>query len=148
MATPPRSASCWPAPARSSWRRRGQSLWRRHRTTRKPQQPGSLASRPLAVAPLELIALGHERDGDGLTVRGVVRNPRPDPTVDQLTAVVMLFNRDGGLRGERARGRSDAQAPPGRRDDLRRHHFRRGGVDAIVSASARSAISCRTSMTS
>src|SRR4029077_2400346 len=33
------------------------------------------ATVPAAAAPLELVALGHDRDGDRLTVRGVVRNP-------------------------------------------------------------------------
>jgi hypothetical protein len=49
--------------------------------------------------PLELIALGHERDADSLIVRGVLRNPSQGVEVDALTAVVMLFNRDGGLIG-------------------------------------------------
>src|SRR5262245_5018400 len=35
----------------------------------------SSANAPVPSAPLELVALGHERDGDRLTVRGVVRNP-------------------------------------------------------------------------
>jgi hypothetical protein len=45
---------------------------------------------------LELVALGHERDGDRLTVRGVVRSPLGLP-IDRLTAVVFLFSRDGGF---------------------------------------------------
>jgi len=49
------------------------------------------------AAPLELVALGHERDGDRLIVRGVVRNPAAGARVDRLTAVVFLFNRDGGF---------------------------------------------------
>jgi hypothetical protein len=50
-----------------------------------------------AAAPLELMALGHERDADGLVVRGVLRNPSNGSELDSLTAVVLLFNRDGGL---------------------------------------------------
>jgi len=50
-----------------------------------------------AAVPLELVALGHERDGDRLTVRGIVRNPESGVAVDRLTAVVFLFNRDGGF---------------------------------------------------
>ena len=46
---------------------------------------------------LELTALGHERDADRLTVRGVVRNPPSGSEVGRLTAVVFLFNRDGGF---------------------------------------------------
>lgn len=47
------------------------------------------------IAPLELVALGHERDADGLTVRGVLRNPPAGSELGQLTAVVLVFNRDG-----------------------------------------------------
>jgi len=49
------------------------------------------------AAPLELVALGHERDADRLIVRGVVRNPAAGARVDRLAAVVFLFNRDGGF---------------------------------------------------
>ena len=52
---------------------------------------------PAAAPPLELVALGHERDSDGLIVRGVVRNPPAGTAVDRLTAVVFVFNRDGGF---------------------------------------------------
>jgi hypothetical protein len=45
--------------------------------------------------PLELVALGHDRDGDQLTVRGVVRNPAAGAPIDRLIAVVFVFNRDG-----------------------------------------------------
>jgi hypothetical protein len=50
-----------------------------------------------AHAPLELLALEHDRDGDRLTVRGIVRNPAASATIDGLTAVVSAFDRDGGL---------------------------------------------------
>jgi hypothetical protein len=54
-------------------------------------------------APLELVALDHDREGDRLVIRGVVRNPASGPAVPRLTAVVFLFNRDGGfLTSERA----------------------------------------------
>src|SRR5262249_39693242 len=45
---------------------------------------------------LELVALGHEREGDRLVVRGVVRNPA-GTGIERLDAVVFLFNRDGGF---------------------------------------------------
>ena len=61
-----------------------------------------------AAAPLELVALGHERDPDGLVVRGVLRNPSNGAEVNALTAVVLLFNRDGGLVTS---GRAAVQAP-------------------------------------
>ena len=65
------------------------------------------------VAPLELVALGHERDGERLIVRGVVRSAGPAaalhrPANDQLTAVVFLFDRDGGFL---ASGRATVDSP-------------------------------------
>lgn len=63
----------------------------------------------VAEAPLELVALGHDRDGDRLTVRGVVRNPRGAAAVNQLAAVVFVFNHDGRFVAS-ARGAVDAPA--------------------------------------
>jgi flagellar basal body-associated protein FliL len=66
------------------------------------------------VVPVELLALGHDRDGDRLTVRGVVRNPAAGRAVDQMTAVVFLYNRDGGfLTSGRAAIDSTALLPGG-----------------------------------
>ena len=50
-------------------------------------------------APLELIALGHDRDGDRITVRGIVRNPSGGVGLDQPFVVVFLFDRDGRFLG-------------------------------------------------
>jgi hypothetical protein len=58
--------------------------------------------------PLELLALGHERDGDRLTVRGVVRNPVSGAELDRVTAVVFLYNRDGVFL---ASGREEIMSP-------------------------------------
>ena len=69
------------------------------------------AATPVAVPaalPLELVALGHERVGDQLTVRGVVRNPASGENMDRLTAVVFLFTTDGGFL---ASGRAAVEAP-------------------------------------
>jgi flagellar basal body-associated protein FliL len=63
---------------------------------------------PPAAVPLELLALGHDRDGDRLTVRGIVRNPAVGPAVHRLTAVVFLFKDDGGFVGS---GRADIASP-------------------------------------
>ena len=64
--------------------------------------------------PLELLALGHDRAGDELTVRGVIRNPSSGVAVDHLTAVVFLFNRDGSfLTTGRATVESPALVPGG-----------------------------------
>lgn len=66
-------------------------------TTHASNQPVAAAVPQAVAAPLELVALGHERDADRLIVRGVVRNPAAGARLDRLTAVVFLFNRDGGF---------------------------------------------------
>ena len=66
------------------------------------------AATTTADVPLELIALGHEREKDRLTVRGVVRGTKPAAS-DPLTAVVLLFNREGSEIGS---GRAEV-APAG-----------------------------------
>jgi hypothetical protein len=67
-----------------------------------------------AVVPLELVALGHERDSDRLTVRGIVRNPSGGAEVDHISAVVFVFSRDGGFVGSgRAAIEAAALAPGG-----------------------------------
>jgi hypothetical protein len=77
-----------------------------HPNAAAPSQPtpAGLAN----PAPLELLALGHERTGDDLTVRGVVRNPSSGMAVERLTAVVFLFNREGGFLTS---GRATVEAP-------------------------------------
>ena len=69
--------------------------------------PVAHASAP-AASPLELVALGHERVGDQLTVRGIVRNPPAGTGLDRLTAVVLLFTPDGGFLES---GRAVIEAP-------------------------------------
>jgi hypothetical protein len=54
------------------------------------------AAQASANAPLELMALEHDRDGDRFIVRGVVRNPAGG-AIDGVAAVVSVFGRDGGL---------------------------------------------------
>jgi hypothetical protein len=65
------------------------------RFNRTPRASVPVAMEEPAVPALELVALGHERAGDQLTVRGVVRNPASGAAVDRLTAVVLLFTPDG-----------------------------------------------------
>jgi hypothetical protein len=60
------------------------------------------------AVPLELVALGHTREGDHLMVRGVVRNPPSGALIDGVTAVVFVFNRDGGFI---ASGRAVIESP-------------------------------------
>jgi hypothetical protein len=66
------------------------------------------AATTAADVPLALIALGHEREKDRLTVRGVVRGTATAAS-DPLTAVVLLFNREGSEIGS---GRAEV-APAG-----------------------------------
>ena len=58
-------------------------------------------------APLELVSLEHDRDGDRFIVRGMVRNPA-NAAVDGLVATVSVFDRDGELIGS---GRASVEAP-------------------------------------
>ena len=63
-------------------------------------RPGATPPGPRTTAesaPLELVALGHEREGDGIIVRGVVRNPAAGVERNRVAVVVFLFNRDGGF---------------------------------------------------
>jgi hypothetical protein len=83
-----------------------------------PASPGaSVAGAPGALSgptprtdavPLELVALGHERVGDHLIVRGAVLNPISGTEVNQLIAVVSGFAGDGGFLSS---GRSAVAAP-------------------------------------
>jgi hypothetical protein len=58
-------------------------------------------------APLDLVALGQDRDDDRITVHGVVRNPS-GRGIDHLAAVVLLFNRRGEFIGT---GRAPLEPP-------------------------------------
>jgi heme exporter protein D len=49
------------------------------------------------AAPLELVVLDHARTGDRLAIHGLVRNPAAGSAVRGLTAVIFLFDRDGGF---------------------------------------------------
>jgi hypothetical protein len=78
------------------------------------RQPTAAASTATPTAPLELVALAHERDGDALTVRGVVHNPASGTEMDRLVAVVFLFSREGQfLASGRAAVESSALIPGG-----------------------------------
>lgn len=59
--------------------------------------PESKRAAAQAFLPIELVALGHDRDGDRLTVRGVLRNPPSGARIDGLMAVVFAFDADGRL---------------------------------------------------
>jgi hypothetical protein len=61
------------------------------------------AARPAAVtagesgAPLELMSMRHVRDGNTLTVTGLVRNPPDGFEARRVTAVVFAFDRAGSF---------------------------------------------------
>ena len=76
--------------------------------TTKPVTAASSAALAPGATPLELVALGHQRDGDQLTVRGVVRNPPSAAERDRLSAVVFLFTPEGGFLTS---GRATIAAP-------------------------------------
>lgn len=48
-------------------------------------------------SPLELVSLRHERRGTRLAVTGLVRNPVAGVAVEKLSAVVFLFDQQGGF---------------------------------------------------
>ena len=60
--------------------------------------PARAPVKPAAVdAPLELMSLEHERDGERLIVRGIIRNPATAAERDGLSATVLIFGQDGTL---------------------------------------------------
>jgi hypothetical protein len=65
--------------------------------TVQPVTGDNRTAAPPSSAPLELVALGHERDGERLIVRGVIRTAPAGAAFDQVTAVVFAFNADGGF---------------------------------------------------
>jgi hypothetical protein len=58
-------------------------------------EPG--AASPRTSAPLELISMRHTREGETLTVSGLVRNPRAGADATRVTAVILTFNRAGAF---------------------------------------------------
>jgi hypothetical protein len=58
-------------------------------------------------APLELVSLEDDRDGNSFIVRGMVRNPAT-AAVDGLVAAVSVFDGDGELIGS---GHAEVEAP-------------------------------------
>jgi hypothetical protein len=75
------------------------------------QAPRPSASR--AAAPLELISMRHERDGQTLKVSGLVRNPRSGKTMVRVSAVVFAFNRAGAFVASGRAGLDFTTVEPG-----------------------------------
>jgi hypothetical protein len=60
--------------------------------------PVATAAAPsVAPAPLELVSLRHERRAGRLAVTGLVRNPAAGSPMSKLSAVVFLFDQQGGF---------------------------------------------------
>src|SRR5260221_9063291 len=95
-----------------------------------------------AAVPIELVALGYERDGDRLIVRGIVRNPSSGTPLDRVTAVVLMFKEDGGFLGSgratvetpalRPRGENPLALTVPRAHAVRRHRVSFRSADPIV----------------
>jgi hypothetical protein len=66
------------------------------KTVRRPPTATAGVATPLAAkdGALELLSMRHERNGDALTVTGLVRNGGSSPA-DRLIAVVFIFDRNG-----------------------------------------------------
>lgn len=64
-------------------------------SSRGPGRTGGQEVSASAGRPLELISMRHVREGDTLTVSGLVRNPRNAARVERVTAVVFAFDRAG-----------------------------------------------------
>jgi hypothetical protein len=63
----------------------------------KPVGSARLQASDAITAPLELLSLEQERDGERLIVRGIVRNPADAAERDGLDAVVLLLGHDGDV---------------------------------------------------
>lgn len=51
----------------------------------------------VSSAPLELLALGHTADAEGLTISGIVQNPRGGTALADVVATASLFGSDGAV---------------------------------------------------
>lgn len=58
---------------------------------------GKAGAQGAQAEPLELVALGHSREANTLTITGTVRAPAAGPKREELTAVVSLIDGNGGL---------------------------------------------------
>jgi hypothetical protein len=80
----------------------------------RPARSADLSPAAAKVAlPLELVSLDSARDGDRVTVRGLVRNPAAGTRVDHLQAVLFLFDRRGAFLGTTHAMVLQATLPPG-----------------------------------
>jgi hypothetical protein len=64
-------------------------------TTTATSPTAASATATASGAPLELVALKQVRDGDALTISGVVRNPHEGAPVERIAAVISFFDGAG-----------------------------------------------------
>ena len=62
-----------------------------------PARAADAAATANGTAPLELMSMRHQRQGNSLTVTGLVRNPESGVEARRVTAVVFAFDRDGAF---------------------------------------------------
>ena len=74
--------------------------------------------------PLELVALGHARETNALTISGTVRNPSSGAKVEGLTAVISLLDRGGALVSTKDVPLDYRALGPGRRSAVQGDAFR------------------------
>jgi hypothetical protein len=55
------------------------------------------AGTAVSTAPLELLALGHSAEADGLTISGIVQNPRGGTALANVVATASRFASDGAM---------------------------------------------------
>jgi hypothetical protein len=88
---------------------RGGAVAELNSATRPPAQSAAQA------APLELIALSHERGKDTLVVSGAVRNPSNGTTCEMPAVVVLTFDEHGIFLGSSESDAGGESLPPGAR---------------------------------
>ena len=76
-------------------------------------QPTTSPAAASVSLPIELVALDYARDGNHLTIRGLVRNPAAGSEMRELEAVVFLFDRQGGYLGTAHARVLESVLPPG-----------------------------------
>ncbi len=63
--------------------------------SRNGGDPKQAEASTVSSAPLELLALGHTAEADGLTISGIVQNPRGGTALADVVATASLFGSDG-----------------------------------------------------
>ena len=65
--------------------------------SRNGGDPKQAEASTVSSAPLELLALGHTAEADGLTISGIVQNPRGGTALADVVATASLFGSDGAV---------------------------------------------------